>query len=247
MPDYYHTSRVIKAPYARFVKDEERASSVLRPVEDEGFHALQQENVQAAYDELIAAAAAEANLRLRDAENEAADLLARARAEAEELLRQNREDGYQEGFARAEQVLQGRIEEAERALQSIVEQAERQRDERVAALEAEALQLTMGIAEKILSIELDRNDEAFLSLIRNAMNSIRTEKLVTLRVNPEDYSRFFEERERIWHTDYGNIEAAVVSDAAVEPYGAIIETDSGTIEAGLDGQLEQIRSSLEEV
>jgi flagellar assembly protein FliH len=255
--------RIIKASNANFIKRDPLFEKVEKTdiIEETDFldekpavktaelssePAAPTEAVKAACDDLIATATEEANLRLRDADNQAAELLARAKAEADELLHQAKEDGYSEGTEQARAATEDMLQQVQDGLQEIIDAAERQRDEKLALLEEEVVRLAFNVAEKILALELDRNDGAFIAMIKNALDSVRTEKIVTMRVNPEDYLRFFDNGKKpVIASANGSVEAKVLGDDTLNPYDVLIESDSGDIDAGLDQQVEQLRRSLE--
>jgi flagellar biosynthesis/type III secretory pathway protein FliH len=81
-------------------------------------------------------------------------------------------------------------------------------------------------------------------MLRTAMESVKADKKVHLRVNSADFTRFFNERGVTLNTSSGSVEASVAIDPLVEPYGLLIDTDSGTIDASLNAQLEQIQTTV---
>lgn len=205
----------------------------------------QDEEFKAAYDELIAAAQDEVALRLEDAQNEAQTIVREAKIQSEEIRHNAFETGLSEGRRKAEQEAQDFLERARTEADATVRQAEQERQKVISETEPMMYRLALDIAEKILKYELNANEDAYMGILGNAINHVRTEGTVTLHVNAAEYSRFFGNQDKTkLRTDEGMVAADVVVDPSVEPGGCLIETDSGVVDASVGVQLEQIAQGL---
>jgi flagellar assembly protein FliH len=175
---------------------------------------------------------------------EARRLTGDAEAQAEALRVQAREEGLAKGMEQARRDTEALFAKAQTEVDETLREAVRQRDELLDSMEPRIFKLALEIAEKILGYELDHNESAFLSMLRAALGSVKSESHVTLRVNPSEYVRFFKSREVTMHTQSGSIQAQVVNDPTVGYGGCLIETESGLIDAGADAQLKQIAKNL---
>lgn len=198
----------------------------------------------AAYEELIAAAQDEVGLMLGDARNEALTLIQTAETQANDIREIARTEGYREGLERAAGETAEILSNGQKQADEITARANAEHKRLIDGLEPQVYKLAFEVAEKILGLELDRSDEAFMSILNNAMESVKAEQAVTLRVNSSEYDRFFNARSITLNTSRGGIEAKVNIDPVVQPGGLIIETESGAIDAGAHAQLEQIKSEL---
>ncbi len=243
-------SRVIKSTYARvdatkpivIGKKEPAAEAVQKPEPAVEIPPRDLEaEFQDAYDELLAAAQDEVAMILEDARNEAARIRQECEKECEILLAQSQEKGYSEGMEKAGEEVADILGRAQADANATIAAAYDERDKILEKTEPQVLSLSFDIAEKILQIELNRNDTAFMSLIQNALASIKAEKRVILHVNPADYVRFFKSREVTIHTSNGPVSAEVYNDPNSDSYACLIDTESGMVDAGVDAQISQIR------
>jgi flagellar biosynthesis/type III secretory pathway protein FliH len=201
-------------------------------------------HLQAAYDELVAAAQEEVAMLLQDARDNASAIVSRAETSAKELKAAAAEEGYGEGLAHAQDEVKDLFTRAQADIDATLETAVRERDNMIAQMEPKLYKVAIDIAEKILGYELENNENAYLSILKSALGNVKAENHVTLRVNPSEYVRFFKSREVTLHTAAGSITAEVVNDPTVGYGGCLIETESGAIDAGVDTQLEQMSNHL---
>lgn len=258
--------RIIKSGQARFVEaipeytqetpEAERDAYSAAPAgsgPDEHTGGPTREEIQAAYDELLTAAQEEASLLLEDSRREAYAVVGRAREDAARLLEEARREGWEQGLSEGRE--QGRdeasgemrelLERGQEEVDRVIREAYENRDRMLEEMEPKVYRLALEIAEKILSYELDHNEEAFISILSQAMGSIQAETKVTLRVGASEFMRYFHSRDtaRI-RTEHGPVTAGVMIDASVEPGGCLLETDTGMIDASAKAQLEQIAFNL---
>ncbi len=200
--------------------------------------------LQQAYDELIMAAQEEVALILEDARAEAQGILQQAEQAATDAHRRIHEEAYAQGMRQARQEVEDLFARAQDEIDRTLGEAQAQRDNMLNSLEPQFFKMALEVAEKILGYELDHNDNAFLSMLKSALGSVKSETHVTLRVNPSEYVRFFKSREVTMHTKNGSITAQVINDPTVGYGGCLIETESGAIDAGAQAQLRQIQQNL---
>jgi flagellar assembly protein FliH len=137
------------------------------------------------------------------------------------------------------------LEKAQEEADSVLAEARRLALEKVDSIEPKLAKLSLDIAEKVLRYELERNDEAFMSILTHALDQVRDEDHITLRVNTAEYSRYFNSRDTAKiRTPNANVTAHVVLDSSVEPGGCLIENEGGMIDTGVRAQLEQVSRAL---
>jgi flagellar assembly protein FliH len=199
----------------------------------------------AAYDELLVAAQEEVAHILADAREQAARELERARDEAERMRGGAVSEGFNQGRQDARLEVADILEQARARAQDVMTKAEQERREIIAAAEPKLYNLALDIAEKILRIELDRSDEAYMSLLGAALSRVKADGTVTVRVGAEDFTRYFDSKDKArLQTDTGIVEADVRVDLSVESGGCLIETESGVVDATVTTQIAQIAKGL---
>ncbi|MCL2003394.1 MAG: FliH/SctL family protein [Oscillospiraceae bacterium] len=254
------SERVIKAGSTRLLPPEKRPRSLPSAQEAEGtaeaappVQLSDGDAYSMAYDEVLEAAQEEVTKLLTDARRQAREVMEQADSEAEkareaayaEGLESGREDGYAAALDQTEQALRSFFDEGQREVDKVVAEAYAERDKLLAEMEPKILRLSLDVAEKILGYELDANDTAFISLVTTALNVMRQETRVTLRVSGERHTASFRSKaEAKLKTDMGHVEADIITDSSVGPDGCLIETGSGAVDASVSSQLEQISRNL---
>jgi flagellar biosynthesis/type III secretory pathway protein FliH len=176
----------------------------------------------------------EADRRVREmvaaAEAEAQRILGEARAASARVHADAAAAGYAEGRASAAGVLARAAAERERLLQ----EAER-----------EVVAIALAVARKLLLRELAASPEAVVELARAALAEARERRQVVLRVSPADAAAI--------RAAEGGLAAALVratldvrEDLAVEPGGAVVETEAGRVDARIESQLAVVARAVEE-
>jgi flagellar assembly protein FliH len=213
----------------------------------------QRPSYQEAYDEVIEAAQQEVALLLKDARAEARAIVGKAEANVEKAQEQGyndgaasgHEDGYAAALDHAGRAFAELFEEGQRTVDDYMEQAVAERDRMLDEMEPKILRLALDIAGKIIGMEIDRDDGVFPSIVRTALDLMKQEGRVTIRINPEQYNTAFRSKaEARIKTARGSVEAELIADHAVEPGGCLIETDNGTVDASVGAQLEQMARNM---
>lgn len=176
------------------------------------------------------------------ANQESVVIIQRAQQEAARIKQDAEINGYAQGKAEAE----ADFAEAERqqatAFDAMVQRIQREHEEMAHQANIAAVKLAMDIAEKILSLELDRNDEAFLSVAQEAVDRINGEGKITLRVSPMEYRRFFTDGSLAGIVCERKL--AVIEDGRLEEGGCVVETDEETVDASVGEQLSRISETF---
>ncbi len=107
--------------------------------------------------------------------------------------------------------------------------------------EKEILDLVFLIAGKVIHKEVSTGREVILSVLRNAMKNMQEREGVRIRLNPGDYSHIVEAKPDFLDS-FSDI--LIEKDEGIGKGGAMIETNSGAVDARLDQQLNKIMESL---
>lgn len=202
------------------------------------------EAYQAAYDELIIAAQDEVAALLSDARNEALTILQEAEEKANELRDQAWDEGYSGAYAQGKSEVDGIISKANKDADELKKQLTAEREQYLQNLELQMLGIALDVAGKILSKELDSDDQAYLSMLREAVSRVPAEDAVSIRLHPDEYTRFFNTKETKLKTSKGQMNAKLIPDPSLDRYDAIIESPSGIVDAGANTQLEQMKRNF---
>lgn len=115
------------------------------------------------------------------------------------------------------------------------------KEELLARSEREILDLVFLVAGKVIHKEVGTDREIVLSVLRDAMKTMRGKEDVRVRIHPEDY-RYITEANPDFLGSYG--EVSIEKDEEVGRGGAVIEAHSGAVDARLDRQLDKVRDGL---
>jgi len=162
------------------------------------------------------------------AEAEAACLLERARADAETEKKRGYEDGLEEGRGEILSQKLALVDESLRYMSSV---------------EGRVTDVVLNALSKCVSEIGDR--ELVVQIVKKSMQAVvRTQQQLTVRTAAEMVPVV---RERLGAilADYPSVaKADVVADERLTGAACIVETESGMVEASVEGQLEAIRQSM---
>ncbi len=238
---------------ARLADSEER----LAEARDEASRILEAAREEAA--ELIVAATSESRV-LRDQVEEDAqaeraasiaqreEILDEAHVAAERIKDDTRElahnegfdQGHLEGVAQAQSELEEKLGIATRiAANAIVDRRDLLKD-----AESEVVRLSVHIARRIISRELRTDPSLIRDIAESALRFVTEDGTVKLRINPEDHA----ELRSYWTRAHSPGEMGrtfeIVPDPVIGRGGVIFETRSGTVDARLETQLDEIARAL---
>lgn len=203
---------------------------------------------------------------LQSAEREAERLLEEAKAQAQAILDKAREDFLQTALA-AERAAEARKQEAlQEGLRLARQEAEVEAEARrgreaaelarmtdklradyallVDALEGDALCLVLDVVKKIIGVKLEESDEVFLGLVGTALEQLKQTGAVLIRVGPEDYHRYFGDRQAPGAAHFGKTEALVVEEEEFRHGDLVVESEGEVLDFSIDKQLRRLQDAF---
>jgi len=189
---------------------------------------------------------------LQKARQEADKLVTEARERAKEIEETAREEGYQAGYQQgyqagkreAERELRAFLRAQEEEARSVFEKLETYRQELYQDLQDSVLRLSLDIAEKIINLNLERDDLIYKEIAKKAILALESSSKVTLRVSPSEYDRFFANGGQWLSSELGGLPVEVVCDPLMEQGGCIAESEEGVVNAGVRDQLQKLSRAL---
>lgn len=173
----------------------------------------------------------------------ASSLLDQARRDrdaiAEAARAEGHEAGRQEGIARVD----AELNELLGLLHGIIDAVREDRDRFLRSAEPELVRLALGAAERIVHHEISQNDQFVVETVRSALTRAMARSDISIRVNPEDMAVMREYRERLLAAgDFEHLR--LIEDQRIDRGGAVLESDSGTVDAKIATQLREVRGAL---
>ncbi len=167
-----------------------------------------------------------------------ADALERIKAKAEEVKAQAREEGhktgYEEGYRAGEEAARKEFTPFLETLTEGVEELGKFRSSMYAKLEREMVNMVVGIAKKIIEVDLASREDSVRDIIRLAVGSILDRETLVIKVNPRDREHaenYTPELDRLF-PDIRNVR--VEGHASVPRGGCRVESNFGSVEADID-------------
>lgn len=164
-----------------------------------------------------------------DANAKAEKIINEKESEVEKEKKAGYQEGYREGLSSINKVL---LE-----LQNLKNNA-------LITMEADIVKLAFKISRKILGYELEKNNDAIISIIREVLKASRHQKSIKLYVNPADL-QFIKAKKEDLLSVLSKCESFIIEPGDhVTRGGCEIETEIGSISSNLDVQLEVLESLL---
>ncbi|NLT97463.1 MAG: hypothetical protein GXW96_04785 [Christensenellaceae bacterium] len=183
---------------------------------------------------------------IQNAQMRAQQTIQAATARAEEIRAQAHKEGYDAGMKLAD----SKIAEMEAALsvqtRKLIEEVTAYRNELYDTLQDSVLNLAMDIAEKIINIELQRDDKVFMEIAKKAVAGLKQADSFALRVSRGEFDKYFKDGGAWLREATGCGEFEAVCDPSLEPGSLVLESDEEVINASVAVQLEKTRQYLEE-
>jgi len=183
---------------------------------------------------------------IQNAQARAQQIIQAATTRAVEIRSQAQKEGYDAGMKLAE----NKISEMEAALSAqtrkLIEEVSAYRDELYNALQDSVLNLAMDIAEKIINLELQRDDKAYMEIAKKVVAGLKQSDDFTLRVSRGEFDKYFKDGGAWLRETTGCGEFEAVCDPSLEPGGLVVESNEEIIDASVSIQLEKTRQHLEE-
>jgi flagellar assembly protein FliH len=192
----------------------------------------QVEDGGAAMDELATAQDRERALQARVEE------LAEHTARQEEILR--------EQVRRVEAEAVERTAQAVGRLTSTVDDFMAQREELLKSSEGTVLKLAIALARKIIGDAVTIDETIVLDTVRRALRHVVEKETVIVRVNPEDLKIVREHRSEWISIVEGTRALEIEEDERIRRGGCLVETESGSVEAQIEKQIQTLGRALTE-
>lgn len=207
----------------------------------------QAEDPEKKAEEIIARARDEARLIIQEAESEANRILEEAQAQVEavfaEAEQKAKEEGYRKGESLAQQHYQDLLAEAE----AFRDRAKTEYEETIRSLEHDIVELSMGIARKVLGAELETSRDVVLKIAAEAIEACMNRERIILKVSADDYDYVMENIDRI-RSRTGNIgQLEVRKEQTLSRGSCIVDTGYGMVDGGLQTKMEMVEQAFREV
>jgi type III secretion protein L len=163
------------------------------------------------------------------ARQRATAILAEAELQRDDITERARAQAYKDGLTQWNEAL-------ERA-DHVVEQNTRNAEQQI-------IRLSVRIAEKIIGEQIRLEPNVIVSIVREALKSVRRERHIVLRVHPDHVDAVRRQLDSLRAETGCECDYRVTPDVKLQAGGCVIETEIGTIDARLDVQLQVLEELL---
>jgi len=170
-----------------------------------------------------------------------ARIVAQANAEAERIRELARVEGYDAGRSAGHEHGAAEISAAACALREAVQGIESLSAEVVEAIERDAVELALALADKILAGTLQVRPELVVEVVQGALRRISDRRRIAVLVNPADLEVVRAAIGEITTQGSGVELCDLQSDERVDLGSAIVRTAEGEVDASVHTQLERAR------
>ncbi len=200
-------------------------------------------------DEIKRMAQVEADAIVGLAREQAAKIRAEAGAAADEIRSNAYNKAVEAGKAEALRRAEAEILIMRKDLKDLTQRLNKALNDSLAETvdewEGELLDLSIDIARKIIGVELDKNDEAFKSLVQNAISHMRGDAKITVRVSEREYESYFSGSDAYFQVGGERVKAPVIADPQLKEGDCVIESEGEMINAGVEQQLGALKDAME--
>lgn len=165
----------------------------------------------------------------------------------EEELNHRLHESFQNGLLEGKNLTERGLLNVFRSLRIAVEDLLALREKVVRESEDELVKLIMKVARKVILREVAQDRRILSNVVQAAIADLSERDEIIIRLNPDDYALVTTSREDYLRKELLTDRMQLKPDSGVLPGSCQIDTEMGTIDAGIDAQLDEIfRRLLEE-
>lgn len=204
--------------------------------EEEGAHALSEEQAAAQLQEMQA----QAQQMVEDANMQAQQIMEDANAKAEEIFAQSKVTGYQEGKQQAQQELAKKQAEMNSQFEARKQQLEQEYEQMRAQMEPELVETLTEVFRKVTLTVAEDNQDIILHLINGVMQNSENSHEFVIKASPDDYKFLVNNQGKIYCAMSKEVTLDIAEDMTLKKNECIIETDTGVFNCSLDIELKNL-------
>ncbi|MCB5250109.1 MAG: FliH/SctL family protein [Candidatus Cloacimonadales bacterium] len=169
-------------------------------------------------------------------------------AQLDEKYKQESQKSYQkgikEGVKQAQHQFQSQVNQTLKIFNQLLDSISSQTDKIKEDQQQELLDFIISIARKVIDTELEINPNIILNVLKNALNLINEREEIRILVNPKDWLTVKENLKNLNVQFELPKQIEVINANEISPGGCRIEFSSGSIDADIETQFQEIRRKL---
>ncbi|MBT0663970.1 flagellar assembly protein FliH [Geobacter pelophilus] len=156
---------------------------------------------------------------------------------SEDELQGQLSDAYARGAEEGRQVAERGLAHVFKALRDGADTLAALRDKVLRESEVDLLKLSSLVAKKIVLQELKQDPQILANIVAATISCCSDQERISIRLSPDDYQMVMANRQMI-PADEGRV--VLVPDNAVKLGGCLVETTTGTVDARIESQLDEV-------
>lgn len=174
------------------------------------------------------------------------EVMAAARADAEEKVKQAYREGHARGMDAGREQFDASVAESAGALKAAAEALQQSQERFLDGLEPQVISLVKLLVTRVIDVEIRTNPEVLRHTVRRALRQLAGQYAVTLYLHPDDVAAIEEHQVSLLKNVPGVETLHVTAGEGIEPGGCIARSDSMEVDARLQSLLEQVLDDLTE-
>jgi len=162
----------------------------------------------------------------------------------EEAREQGYQDGHEEGYQEGAKAVRERFTSSMNALQSLIDELSEIRGKTYPLLEREMVEMITTLARKVIRTQLKGKEGNIREIVRLAIDSVLDRESLVIKVHPDDHKELEDYGQELIQLFHEIKNVRFESHASVPRGHCIVESNFGTVEAGLDHLDEHIERIL---
>lgn len=159
-------------------------------------------------------------------------------------LNQRTSDAFNAGLKEGKDLAERGLVNVFRALRASGEAIHNLRDKILRESEDEVIKLVMLVARKVIVQEIAQDRSILAGVVQNALAGLSDREEITVHINPDDYLLVTSGRDKALYKELLSERLLLKPDPSVSAGFCLVDTVMGTVDASLNGQMDQIYRTL---
>lgn len=172
-------------------------------------------------------------------------IIEQAYKEADAIKAAAWQEGFHEAIDKANEQLELILKQYKEKFDQAMTDLQGFQEDVIAELEDSVLQLSFDIAEKIINIQLEKDDILFIGIVKKAIERLNAKEKFTIRLNEIQFDKYFSVGPDWLMEEIQCAPFTPVKDSSVRPYGCVLESDEGIIDAGVKNQIKMLKRTFD--
>ena len=164
----------------------------------------------------------------------------------EEELQRRLSESFESGLIDGKNLAERGLVNVFRSLRAATEGVQSLHEKVMRESEDDLIDLIMMVARKVILREISLERGILSSVVQTAIGALSERCEITIRLNPDDYTLITNSPDDLFRKEVLTERMRLKSDPAVIQGGCQIDSEMGTLDAGIDAQLDEIFRQLME-